>query len=76
MPVGLPKHSLLRCFTLHAGVSDLRLYDSSDLKTYLYMSGLGPVVVSVAGVQLLDFYYSGIHILLSPHLCFISFFIP
>ena len=28
---------------------DLRLYDSSDLKTYLYMRGIGPDVVSVVG---------------------------
>ena len=32
---------------LHAGGFDLRLFDGSDLKTYLQMRGLGPDVVSV-----------------------------
>ena len=34
---------------VYAGGSDLRFYDSSDLKTYLQMRGLGPDVVSVVG---------------------------
>ena len=48
---------------MHAGRWDLRLYDGSDLKTYLLMRGLGPGVVSVVwltGVKLLDFFYSSI----------------
>ena len=30
------------CLQLHAGGSDFRLYDSSDLKTYLLMRWKGP----------------------------------
>ena len=54
----------------------LRLYDGSDLRTYLYMRGLGPVVVSVVGptgVKLLGFFCSGIQLYVqSPYFCFIS----
>ena len=32
---------------LHAGGSDFRLYDGSDLKTYLLMRWLGPDALSV-----------------------------
>ena len=61
---------------LHAGGSDFRLYDGSDLKTYLLMRWLGPDALSVGltRVYLLDFFCSGIqfYLLLSPYLCFIS----
>ena len=55
-----------------------RLYDGSDLKTYLLMRWQGPealAVVRSTGVYLLDFFCSGIqfYVLLSPYLCFISF---
>ena len=30
---------------IHADGSNLRLYDGSDLKTYLWMGGLGPDVL-------------------------------
>ena len=61
---------------LHGG-SDFRLYDGSDLKTYLLMRWLGPDALAVCranGVYLLDFFCSGIqfYLLLSPYLCFIS----
>ena len=58
---------------LHAGGSDLRLYDGSDLNTYLFMRWLTAFRPTVA--YLLDFFCSGIqfYLLLSPYLCFISF---
>ena len=61
-------------------MSDFKLYDGSDLKTYLLMRWLGPdalaVVRPTTGVYLLDFFRFGIqfYLLLSPYLCFISFF--
>ena len=60
-------------------MSDFKLYDSSDLKTYLLMRWFGPdalaVVRPTTGVYLLDFFCFGIqfYLLLSPYLCFISF---
>ena len=47
-------------FNCSHGGWDLRLYDVSDLKTYLYITGLWPYVVSVVrptGVKLLDFFF-------------------
>ena len=44
-----------------AGWSDLKLYDASNWKTYLYLRNLGPDAVSVVGptgATLLDFFYS------------------
>ena len=77
---GQPNHGWQLYFLLnmHAGGSDLRFYDGSDLKTYLYMRWLGPdalAVVRPTWVYLLDFFCSGIqfNVLLSPYLCFISF---
>ena len=63
---------------MHAGGSDFRLYDGSDLKTYLLMRWLGPYVLAVVSptvVYLLGFLCSGIqfYVLVSPYLCFISF---
>ena len=60
-----------------AGGSDFRLYDGSNLKTYLLMRWKGPdalAVVRPIGVYLLDFFCSGIlfYVMLSPYLCFIS----
>ena len=60
---------------------DFRLYDGSDLKTYLLMSWWGLdalAVVGPAGVYLLDFFCSGVqfYFLLSPCLCFVSFLCP
>ena len=57
--------------------SDFRLYDGSDLKTYLLIIWLGSDALAVCpptGVYLLDFFCSGIqfYLLLSPYLCFIS----
>ena len=67
------------CFPLllNAGRSDFRLYDGSDLKTYLLMRWLGPDALAVCQahrVYLLDFFCSGIqfNLLLSPYPCFIS----
>ena len=59
--------------------SDFRLYDGSDLKTYLLMNGRGLMLWLLPGppcrVYLLDLFSSGIQffLLLSPYLCFISF---
>ena len=63
---------------MHVGGSDFRLYDGSDLKTYLLMRWLGPYVLAVVSptvVYLLGFLCSGIqfYVLVSPYLCFISF---
>ena len=63
---------------MHAGRSDFRLCDGSDLKIYLLMGWWGPAdlaVVRPTRVYLLDFFCSGIqfYVLLSPYLCFISF---
>ena len=60
-----------------SGGSDFRLYDGSDLKTYILMRWWGPDAVAVcraAGVYLLDLFCSGIqfYLLSSPYLCFIS----
>ena len=48
---GQPNHVWQLCFPLLlcAGRSDLRLYDGSDLKTYLQMRGLVSDVVSIVG---------------------------
>ena len=46
---------------MHAGRSDLRIYDGSDLKTYLSMRGFGPGVFGQVHrnltVRLLSFLY-------------------
>ena len=65
-------------FTLTNVFHDFRLYDSSDLKTYLLMRWQRAdalAVVRPTGVYLLDFFCLGIqfYLLLSPYLCFISF---
>ena len=65
---------------MHAVGSDFRLYDGSDLKTYLLMRLWGPdalAVVGPTGVYLLDFFCFGIqfNILLSPFLCLSLFYI-
>ena len=65
-------------FKWDAGGSDFRLYDGSDLKTYLLMRWWGPDAVAVVrhtGVYLFEFFCSGIQfcLLLSPYLCFLSF---
>ena len=65
---------------MHAGGSDIRLYDGSGLKTYLLIIWWEPdalAVVRPTGVNLLDFFCSDIqfYLLLSPYLCFISFYI-
>ena len=70
---------LLNC--IHGGGGDFRLYDGSGLNTYLLMRWQGPdalAVVRPTRGYLLDFFYSCIqlYLLLSPYLCFISFFIP
>ena len=57
---------------------DFRLYDGSDLKTYLLMRWWVPEALAVVrpiGVYLLDFLCSSIQfdLLLSSYLCFISF---
>ena len=59
---GQPNHGWQLYFPLqlHAGRSDLRLYDRSDLKSYLLMRGLEPDVVSVVGpngIKTLNFFY-------------------
>ena len=50
---GQPNHVWQLCFPpqLQVGGSDPRLYDGSNLKTYLYMRELGPGVVSVVGPE-------------------------
>ena len=58
---GQPNHGWQLCFPLQLHVigSGFRLYDSSDLKTYLMMRWLGPdalAVVRPSGVLLLDFF--------------------
>ena len=42
---GQPNHGWQHCFPpkLHAGGSDFILYDGSDLKTYLFLTGILPV---------------------------------
>ena len=74
-----PNHGWQLCFPLllHAGGSDFRLYDGSDLKTYLLMRWYEPDALAVCRahrVYLLDFFCSGIrfNLLLSPYPCFIS----
>ena len=54
-------------------ISDFRLYDGSDLKTYLLMRWWGPDALAV-WVYLLDLFCSDIqfYLLLSPYLCYIS----
>ena len=46
---GQPNHGWQLCFplSLHAGGSDFRLYDGSDLKTYLLMRWKGPDALPV-----------------------------
>ena len=63
---------------MYAGGSDFRLYDVSDLKTYLLMRWKGPDALAVVWptrVYLLDFFCSSIQFYLSvsPDACFISF---
>ena len=58
--------------------SEFRLFDSSNLKTYLLIRWQGPdalAVVRPTWVYLLDLFCSDIHfyLLWSPYLCFISF---
>ena len=79
---GQSNHGWQFCFPLilHADGSDFRLYDRSDLKTYLLMRWYGPDALAVARhirIYLLDFFCASIqfYILLSPYLCFISFYI-
>ena len=62
---GQPNHGGQLCFPLklHVGGSDFRLYDSSDLKTYLLMRWQGPGAVAIVrstGVYLLDFFWFGV----------------
>ena len=52
-------------FQLQARRSDLRIFDGSDLMTYLKMRGLGPDIVSAVSptvVKLLEFFCSGIQL--------------
>ena len=79
---GLPNHGWQLCFPLylHAGGSDFRLCDGSNLTTYLFMRWYGPdalAVVRLSGVYLLDFFSSGIqfYVLLSPYLSLDPFYI-
>ena len=63
--------AILLSSLLHAGGSNFRLYDGSDLKTYLLMRWQEPDALAVVRpneVDLLDFFCSGIqfYILLSP----------
>ena len=63
---------------MHAGGSDFRLSDGSDLKTYLLMRWKGPRCFGSCHAHRclpVGFLCSGIHfyLLLSPYLCFISF---
>ena len=62
---GQPYHDWQLCFplSLHADRSDFRLYDGSDLKTYLLIRLYGSgalAVVTPTGVYLLDFFCSSI----------------
>ena len=55
--------------------SSFRLYDDSDINTYLYMRGLGPdTTFGPTGFYPLDFFCSGIqlYVLLNHYPCFIS----
>ena len=79
MLCGQPNHGRQLCFPLklHTRVSEFRLFDSSDLNTYLLMRWEGPDALAVCrptGIYLLDFFCFGIqfYLLLSPFLCFIS----
>ena len=60
---------------MHAGRSDFRLYDGSDLSFDEMIGADALAVVRPTGAYLLDFFCSGIHfyLLLSPYLCFVSF---
>ena len=74
---GQPNHGWRLCFPLrlYASGLDLRLYDGSDVKTYLLLLESDALaVVRPTLVYLLDFLCSGIqfYLLLSPYLCFIS----
>ena len=64
-------------FGLHAGGSDLRLYDGSDFKTYLHIRELVPDIVSVVGstgVYVLALFNSDMQLcVLLNSFCFISF---
>ena len=56
---------------------DFRLYDGSDLKTYLLIRWKGPgalALVRPAKVYPLDLFCSGIqfYVLLRPYICFVS----
>ena len=77
---GQPNHGWQLCFPLllHTDGSDFRLYDGSDLKTYILMRWEGSDALAVfmpTRVYLLGFFCSGIqfYLLLSPYICFISF---
>ena len=68
------------CFPLqlHAGWWDFRLYDSSDLKTYLLIRWYGPDAladVRPTGVYLFDLFCSStqFYVPLNHYLCFIFF---
>ena len=68
---------LLFPLQVHAGGSDSRLYDGSDLKAYLLMRWSGPAVSAVvrpAEVYLFDFFFCSsirFYLLVSPYLCLI-----
>ena len=77
---GQPNHGWQLCspLSLHVSGSDFRLYNRSDLKTYLLMRWYGPdalAVVRPTRVYLLDFFCSCIqfYVQLTPYLCFLSF---
>ena len=76
---GQPNHCLQLCFPLklHADGSDFRLYDCSDLKTFLLMRWYRPDALAVCRAHRglpVGFFCSGIqfYLLLSPYLCYIS----
>ena len=82
MLCGQPQYGCQLCFSLslHASGSDFRLFDGSDLKTYLLMRWSVPdalAVVRPTRVYQVDFFCSGIqvYVLLSPYPCFIFFLI-
>ena len=65
---GQPNHGWHLCFPLklHTDGSDFRLYDGSDLNTYLLMRWYGPDALAIVrriGVYLLGFFCSGIRFL-------------
>ena len=71
---------LLVPILMYADGLDFRLFNGSDLKTYLLMRWSrsdGLAVVRPTGVYLLDFFCSGIqfYVLLGPFLCLVDLFI-